>query len=109
MGKKYIPGNITKCKCSFGATPCPIVLVADHGVFSGPDNQPLANINDHMPIVNLATFGVCKMIPNMPMPCIPITPLAWMMGDKKYIIDGAPALTKDSKLTCMKGGIITIS
>lgn len=40
--------------------------------------------------------------------CRPDTPQVWQLGDEEHILDGAPALTKDSVLYCRNGGIITI-
>lgn len=40
--------------------------------------------------------------------CVPVTPQVWQMGDEEHILDGAPALTKESVLYCRNGGVITI-
>jgi len=42
--------------------------------------------------------------PAGPVPCIPATAMAWKKGDMHFMVGGAPALTKDSFLTCMSGG-----
>ena len=94
-----------KLQCTMGAIQPPLMLLMDHGVYSGPDGQPLANVNDHIPLMNILTFGMCK---TTLCPCVPVTPMAWMMGERKYVLDGAPVLTYDSRLVCMLGGMITV-
>ncbi|MBR4083877.1 MAG: DUF4280 domain-containing protein [Lachnospiraceae bacterium] len=52
------------------------------------------------------TFGGCK--------CNPKTFTPWedvsdKMEDKVHIVEGAPALSTDHQLTCMYGGVITIT
>ena len=44
--------------------------------------------------------------PAGPVPCVPSTIMAWKKCDMHYFVGGAPALTKDSFLTCMFGGTI---
>lgn len=105
MAKGYMTA-MAMIKCSAGAVPLPILAPVTHGVTS--QNKPLLNANDHIPMMNIMPFGVCK---NKPVPppgniCVPITPLAWQKGDTHCFVGGAPALTKDSCLTCMLGGSI---
>lgn len=40
--------------------------------------------------------------------CTPKTDKVWKLPNEKHLIDGAPALTMDSCLTCRYGGIITL-
>lgn len=94
-------------KCSAGLVPLPILLPMGHGVSS--KQMALLNANDHVPMLNIMPFGICKNKPAAPPGanvCIPVTPMAWRQGDKHCFIGGAPALTKKSCLTCMMGGTI---
>lgn len=105
MGKGYMTA-MAMIKCNAGTVPLPILLPVAHGVTS--KNMPLLNANDHVPMMNIMPFGVCQRKP-FPPPgniCVPITPFAWKKGDMHCFVGGAPALTKDSCLTCMMGGTI---
>lgn len=84
--------------------------------------QPMANISDHLSMVNLAPFGKCRSIRYpatasataanqgrlTPMPCMHNTPLPWMSGKNDYLIKGDPALLKSSTCSCMWGGTISL-
>lgn len=99
-------------RCMMGTTPGTFNLPVDHGVYSGPDKQPIANVMDFIPMVNIPQFGQCMLRP-IPMggflPCgAPITVAPWMPGDPKYLVGGMPALTYNSKLICCQGGVICI-
>ena len=88
-------------------------------------NQPAANINDHVPMVNVMPFGMCMSPANpafvaataaalgtpTPVPCTPATPAPWVTGavSPPVILDGVPALDNVSVLTCTLGGAITIA
>ena len=103
-GPAYIPRG-TKCKCSKGSSPNILNLPEDHGVAYTPGMEPLLNANDHVPGRHILKFGFCAATK---LPCSPVTPLAWINVNKKHILEGAPALIEQSKLTCVKGGVISI-
>ncbi|MCL2005030.1 MAG: DUF4280 domain-containing protein [Planctomycetaceae bacterium] len=108
------------CRCSFGATPCPLVVLPTNRVMAG--GPPAATIMDHKPIVNLATFGLCRSPANpivaaataaalgvlTPMPCIPVTTAPWIPGSPTVLIGNMPALNSSSKLLCNWGGVIQV-
>ncbi len=85
-------------------------------------NQPAANINDFVPLLNIPSFGMCMSVTNplviaatsaalgvpTPVPCLPITITPWAAGAPTVILDGAPALDNISTLTCVMGGTIAI-
>jgi hypothetical protein len=87
-------------------------------------DQPAANINDHVPMLNIMPFGMCITPSNpevaaataaalgvlTPMPCIPVTPAPWVPGavSPPVILDGVPALDDISILMCTWGGVITV-
>lgn len=83
--------------------------------------QPMANISDHTPMVNLAPFGKCRSLGYpatasataahhghlTPMPCIHNTPTNWVQGKTDFIIKGQYALLRSSKCHCIWGGTIS--
>jgi hypothetical protein len=107
-----------KMQCSFGATPAPIVVLPVHKVLT---MTPDANINDHVPITNIPTFGMCSAPTNptviaataaalgvfTPMPCVPATPAPWIPTNTTVILDMVPALDNGAKLMCTWLGVIT--
>jgi hypothetical protein len=112
--------NGAQLMCSFGLAPSNLVVLPVHLTFTG--NQPAANINDHVPLVNIMPFGNCTTVSNptvaaataaalgvlTPMPCVPATPAPWITGAPTVIEDNMPALDNTSKLMCIWGGVIQI-
>ena len=107
-----------------GATPPgagPLTVLPIHRMLTS--NQPAANINDFIPLINIPSFGACMLLTNplvaaattaalgvlTPVPCIPITLSPWTAGAPTVLLDGAPALDNISTLSCMMGGQITIA
>ncbi len=98
---------------SFNATPR-IVLAA---------GRPLGNVLDHVPLLNIAPFGMCQSPSNpavaaataaasgalTPMPCVPAIASPWSPGAAKVTLGGAPALTEASTTTCLWGGSVQIT
>jgi len=108
MAKEYMLA-MSMIRCDKGLNPVPLLLPKGHGVFN-KGGKSLVNANDSVPFLNIMPFGICRMKPPTPPGvnvCIPVTPLAWRKGDIHMIVDGAPALTKDSYVNCMLGGKIT--
>lgn len=82
----------------------------------------MANISDHLSMVNLAPFGRCRSLgfpatasataanhgSLTPMPCMHNTPFPWMGGKNDYIVKDDPALLKSCTCQCMWGGTINI-
>ena len=107
-------------KCSFGMAPSSLVVVAPNVL---TENKPAANINDHIPMVNIMPFGMCQSLANpmvaaataaamgvlTPMPCIPVTPAPWVPGSPTVLLRGMPALNNTSKCLCNWGGVIQIT
>lgn len=109
-------------QCSFGMSPAtliplpkvPPVLI---------EGRPAANINDHVPMANIPTFGMCQSIANptvaaataaalgvlTPMPCVPATATPWIPLTVTSMVGGAPALTAGSTCNCLWGGLINIT
>ena len=109
-----------KISCTMGAA-ASALLPTPKPVFTS--KMIAANIKDHMPMVNVMPFGVCKSPANpavaaataaalgvlTPQPCIPNTPTPWATGAPTVILEGAPALNDSSKLACMWGGVISFT
>jgi hypothetical protein len=109
----------TTLQCSFGAAPVPLAVLPVNRVMAG---APAATVMDHVPLVNVMPFGVCKCVANptvaaataaalgvlTPMPCVPATVAPWAPGSPTVMIGGMPALQNASKLMCMWGGVITV-
>lgn len=107
-------------QCSFGTAPSALAVLPVHRVVN--DALPSANIMDHAPMVNIATFAMCSAPSNpavaaataaalgtpTPAPCVPATVTPWLPGDPKVLIAGQPAVHSDCKLMCMWGGVIQV-
>ena len=108
-------------KCSFGAAPSALVVLPVNRVLA--EGPPAANIMDHIPMVNILSFGTCSSLGNptvaaataaalgalTPMPCVPMTAAPWVSGAPTVLIAGAPALDDPSKCMCCWGGAILFS
>lgn len=108
-------------QCSFGAAPCVLNVLPVNRVMAG--GMPAATIMDHIPLVNIPTFGVCMSMANpmvaaataaalgvlTPMPCIPATAAPWIPGGAPTVLLGSmPALDANSMLMCNWAGMIKI-
>jgi hypothetical protein len=105
--------------CTMGMAPSTLVVLPIHRVLT--DNQPAANIMDHVPMVNIMPFGMCISPANptvaaataaalgvlTPMPCIPNTPAPWITGVPTVLLDNMPTLDNTHQLMCMWAGVIT--
>jgi hypothetical protein len=105
--------------CSFGAAPSTLSVLPTNKTLAPP---PVANIMDHVPMLNIAPFGVCTSIANpqvaaataaalgvlTPQPCIPATAAPWIPTAPTVMVGTMPVLT-NSKLMCMWGGVIQIT
>lgn len=82
-------------QCSFGRAPGSLVVLPLNRTYT--DQQPDANIMDHVPMVNIMPFGMCASLANptvaaatsaamgvlTPMPCIPNTPARGRRGRRR--------------------------
>lgn len=106
--------------CSFGMAPSNLMVLPQNRVIT---MQPIANIMDNKPIVNIPPFGMCSSMANpqvaaataaalgvlTPMPCIPVTTAPWAPGSPTVLLANYPVLNNTSKLICNWGGVIQIS
>lgn len=128
--------RLIKAKCSCGDKTFTqyLNLPKDHGVYFQEEEFPLLNANDHVPNENILGFGRCHsgkrgrdnpggtmlstalfgpvlggiardLVGSL---CEPMTIVPWRFVDENYLIDGAPAITVKSELSCYYGGTITI-
>lgn len=120
MADSYVTSGATM-KCSCGDKTAKLTVYPDRTVYL--TEKPMANISDHVPMYNIASFGKCRTTSYpptgsataanhgclTPMPCVPGTNSNWLQGKSDYIIKGKPALLKSSYCKCQWGGIITIT
>jgi hypothetical protein len=113
--------NSATLKCSMGTAPSTLVVLPAHMLMVG--YQPAANIMDHLPLVNIFPFGLCRSLTNpavaavtsaamgvlTPMPCIPNTPTQWTRGSPVVVLANMPALNDTSKCNCAWAGVIEIT
>ncbi|MFR0687775.1 DUF4280 domain-containing protein [Enterobacterales bacterium AE_CKDN230030158-1A_HGKHYDSX7] len=108
-------------QCSFGVAPSALnVLPVNRTLTSG---MPAANLQDHIPLVNILPFGLCTSPANptvaaataaalgvlTPMPCIPATAAPWLPGGPPTVLLGSmPALDSNGTLMCTWGGVIKV-
>jgi len=107
-------------KCSMGMAPSSLVVLPIN--MQTTSSVPAANIQDHIPMVNIMPFGMCQSPANptvaaataaamgvlTPMPCIPLTPAPWIAGSPTVTLANQPALNKSSMLMCNWAGQISI-
>ena len=108
------------CQCTMGLVPSVLMVLPLHKTMAM--GMPAANIDDHIPFLNVLPFGTCKSMacPTTaaltiaamgvltPGPCIPLTLSPWAPGCSTVMLDGKPALNNSSTLTCSFGGTISI-
>jgi hypothetical protein len=119
MGLMVVTGAV--CTCTFGAAPCTLNVLPDKMVTAG--GPFAANINDHIPYVNIPGFSPCSSIANpavaaataaalgvlTPSTCIPTLPSPWVAPAVTTTIRKMPAVIQSSILNCAYGGVITVS
>lgn len=96
----------------FSATPRPLTTAG----------RPVGHIGDHVPMLNIAPFGLCRSPSNpvvaaataaaasptpVPQPCVPLTAAPWSPGSPIVQVAGSPALSQGSTLRCAWGGTIS--
>lgn len=118
MGKQVCSGALLSC--SFGDIPAPLTVLPINRV--NTNMLPAATIMDHIPLLNIPTFGMCSSLANptvaaataaalgvlTPMPCIPNTITPWNPGIEDVKIGHLSALDDGSTCNCMWAGQISI-
>ncbi len=117
-GPLVTSGAMLQCSCGT-ARACLAVSPVNRVV---ANNLPVASIMDHVPMVNILPFGMCRSIANpavaagnaatlgalTPMPCVPVTTTPWVPGMPTVTIAGFPTLGADDRLLCAWAGEISI-
>ncbi len=111
--------NLAVTACSCGSEPSTLLVLPINRVLAC--EQPAATIMDHIPIENVAPFGLCTTESNpevaaataklgvyTPMPCVPATPAPWVPGAPTVLLGGMPALDSMSTCLCTWGGVIKV-
>lgn len=108
-------------ECTFGVAPASLIVLPENRVLTS--DMPAATIMDHIPLVNIPTFGMCESIANpevaaataaalgvlTPMPCIPATVAPWIPGTDDVLIGEMPSLNNTCTCECLWGGVISIT
>jgi hypothetical protein len=120
-----MPGPIVvstaELTCAQGTTPAILNVLPIARVLSG--GRPVAAIEDHEPLIEVPTFGMCRSLTNpevasataaaegklTPMPCIPALAAPWIPGNPTVMVGGQPVVAESSMLTCTFAGEITIT
>lgn len=119
MDDSYVCSG-AKMRCSMGTKEANLTVLPVRTVFLA--GQPMANISDHLTMVNLVPFGRCRSLgfpataaataaahgKLTPMPCMHNTPIPWIGGKIDYLVKGQPALLRSSTCPCMWGGTISL-
>lgn len=106
-------------QCSFGGAPSTLTVLPQNRLMVP---TPAANIMDHIPMVNIMSFGMCSSLVNptvaaataaasgvlTPQPCIPVILAPWTPGSPALLIGGMPALNNTSELMCAWAGVIQV-
>lgn len=106
-------------QCSFGVAPSVLTVLPQNRLMVP---TPAANIMDHIPMVNIMSFGMCSSLANptvaaatsaalgvlTPQPCVPVILAPWAPGSPALLIGGMPALNNTSKLMCAWAGVIQV-
>lgn len=107
-------------QCSFGVAPATLTVLPINRVTA--EGPPAATIQDHVPLVNIGSFGMCMSLANpavasattaalgvlTPMPCVPVTTSPWVPGAPTVMIGNVPALDNTSQCMCMWAGVVSI-
>ena len=116
MGLQCCTG--AQMNCSMGTSPAGFNATARPTMAAG---MPAGNIMDHVPMMNIAPFGLCQSPANpmvaaataaaggslTPQPCIPATASPWSPGSPTVLIGGVSALNNRSTASCAWAGTVT--
>lgn len=120
MGCPQVCGG-AMLQCSMGIAPSSLSVLPQNRMLTA--GMLAANVMDHIPLVNIMTFGMCKSPANpmvaaataaalgvlTPMPCMPATAAPWIPGGPPTVLLGnMPSLDSNSTLMCNWAGTIKI-
>jgi hypothetical protein len=118
MGLPVVAG--AQLMCPFGTAPSALVVMPDKRLVM--QGRPVANINDHVPFLNVLPFGLCTSLMNpvtasqtaaalgvlTPGPCTPVLPFPWIPGTPTALSGPAPTVDHNCSCMCMYGGKISV-
>jgi len=107
--------------CTFGTGSASLSILPEKCI--NVEHNPIANIMDFKPMVNISDFGNCISLMNpvvaaataaangvlQPQTCVPAIISPWMPGQPNVLVKNMPALMDFCINTCMYMGIITIT
>lgn len=101
-------------ECTMGSTSSRLTVLP--AIKSDVDGDNSGTIDDHIPMVNVMPFGMCKSPSNpavaaasgAPQPCIPVLPSAWTPGASVVTVQGIKALSDNSTCACTWAGTVSI-
>ncbi len=116
----FVVGDGAIIHCAFGDAPIPLDVIPMTPVMV--EGVPAATILDMIPLVNIATFGMCNTPSNpevaaataaalgalVPMPCVPVVVDPWLPGAPTVLANGMPLCTEESICMCAWGGLIEV-
>jgi len=108
-------------RCSEGLAPGSLVVLPAN--MTNGEDKPVATVMDHLPMVNIQAFGMCKSMANpqvaaatasasgvlTPQPCIPLTAAPWTPGAPAVTVQGMTVLVEGSTCMCTWAGTIEIA
>ncbi len=118
MAKLVVQG--ASLSCSMGNAPSPLSVLPTNATTG--DSANAATVQDMVPNVNIAPFGMCLSVSNpavaaatsaaggvlTPQPCVPMTTVPWTPGSPSVTIGGQAALSDSCQLVCQWGGQIQV-
>jgi len=107
-------------KCSAGTSPASLSVLPGREADGG--GKLAATVDDFVPMVNIAAFGMCTTQANpqvaaataaaqgvlTPQPCIPVTVAPWSPGAAQTTVRERPALVAGSTCNCTWTGTVEI-
>lgn len=116
---KHLVVHGVRIACSLGTANAALLVTRPGRTDEG---AAIATVDDYEPLTNVLPFGLCQAPGNpsvqrataaangvlTPAPCIPDTRSRWSPGSANLQLDGVPALTASSTLSCRWAGVITI-
>lgn len=109
--------------CTMGTTPSTLTALStpDHKGLVAPPPGSLATINDHVPVANMETFGMCMSLANpavqaataasgvfTPALCVPAAAAPWAPPAKSVFTQGIPAVGQEATCQCTWQGTVSV-
>jgi hypothetical protein len=98
-------------QCTCGSAPSQLAVTSQFQAKVG--DQLAATVMDHVPLVNVPSFGTCSVLTaaaaGTPVPCVPAPAGPWATGSTTGVKIGHQlALLSTDKLMCAVPGVITV-